>query len=195
MSLSSSGLRNLAAGMVLICVVSGLPTWAQAKKTGNPAVVITTSKGDFTVELFQDQAPKTVANFLSYVQDGFYRGTIFHRILKGRVVQGGGLTADMKRKPTKPPITNEAANGLKNVRGTLAMARTADVNSATAQFFINMADNTPYDHRGPSPDAFGYAVFAKVIAGMSVVEQIESVPTGNNNAPLQPVVIKNVRLK
>ncbi len=130
---------------------------------------------------------------------GFYKGTIFHRVIKGFMIQGGGFAEDMKRKPTLPPIANEAGNGLKNKRGTLAMARTGEVNSATAQFFINTVDNGPLDHRGAAPAEFGYAVFGKVTAGMDVVEQIEGVPTGSkgsyNNVPLQPIIIKDVKIK
>ncbi len=130
------------------------------------------------------------------MKSGFYRGTIFHRVI-GSAIQGGGFTQDMQKKPTQPPIPNEAANGLSNVRGTLAMARTGDPNSATSQFFINTRDNTPYDHRGNTPAEFGYAVFGKVIAGMDVVEKMQAVPTGTksgyNNVPLRPILILDIR--
>lgn len=157
-------------------------------------VVLATSLGDITIELFEEQAPVSAANFLQYVDDGFYDGTIFHRVIPGFMVQGGGLTADMARKPTRDPITNEADNGLKNLRGTLAMARTSEVHSATAQFFINLADNPFLDHGARD---FGYAVFAKVVEGMDVVDQIAAVTTGTvkgyQDAPLEPVVIETAR--
>ncbi len=155
-----------------------------------------TSHGGFTVELFAKEAPLTVANFLRYVDDGFFDGTIFHRIVPGFVIQGGGLTADFASKKTRAPIANEAKNGLKNTRGSLSMARTSDINSATSQFFVNMRDNIPYDHRGNTPDAFGYAVFGKVLAGMDVVDKIGNAPTAaNGQTPIHPIVIKSVRIK
>jgi cyclophilin family peptidyl-prolyl cis-trans isomerase len=169
----------------------------EAEAAANPVVVIETSMGSITAELYQDKAPKSVENFLAYVKAGFYNGTIFHRVIKGFMIQGGGFAADMKRKPTRPPIANEAQNGLSNARGTLAMARTPDPNSATAQFFINTVDNARLDYQGPQN--FGYAVFGKVIEGMDVVEKIEAVATGtkgeHSNVPNAPVVIKSVRVK
>ncbi len=190
---------SITAAAMAVLMAASLPAGAQATKAANPVVVIETSLGNITVELFPDKAPKTVANFLSYVKDGFYSGTIFHRVIKDFMIQGGGLTVDMTRKPTKPPIPNEAGNGLKNVRGAVAMARTMDVNSATSQFFIDVADKPGLDHRGESPDAFGYAVFGKVIAGMDVVDKIENTPTGTkgtySNVPVTPVVIKAIVLK
>jgi cyclophilin family peptidyl-prolyl cis-trans isomerase len=187
----------LAAAALLTLLIAGLAGSANAQ-SANPVAVIETNLGNITVELYKDKAPKTVANFIAYAKSGFYRGTIFHRVI-GSAIQGGGFTADMQKKPTQPPIPNEAANGLSNVRGTLAMARTGDPNSATSQFFINTKDNTPYDHRGNTPSEMGYAVFAKVTAGMDVVEKIQAVPTGTkgsyNNVPLQPVVIKNITIK
>ena len=176
-------------------VTSGL----SEKASDNPVVVIKTSVGDITVELFKDKAPKSVENFLAYAESGYYNGTIFHRVIKGFMIQGGGLTADMNRKPAKAPIQNEANNGLKNTRGTLAMARTADVNSATSQFFINTANNAPLDYRGSTPDAYGYAVFGKVTAGMDVVDKIERTATGTKGSyrdvPLQTVVLQSVTVK
>lgn len=155
-------------------------------------VVLATSLGDISIELFEEEAPGTVANFLQYLDDGFYDGTIFHRVIPGFMVQGGGLTADLRKKPTREPIRNEADNGLKNARGTLAMARTADVHSATAQFFINLADNAFLDHGARD---FGYAVFGKVVEGMDVVDQVAAVPTGTvkgyQDTPLEPVVIES----
>lgn len=191
--------RVFASAILVILVMSGVRAGAQAPKSKDPVVVIATSLGDITVELNKEKAPKTVENFLSYVKEGFYAGTIFHRVIPGFMIQGGGYTVDLKRKQTKAPIPNEAANGLKNVRGAIAMARTAEVNSATAQFFIDVADKPLLDHRGESPDLFGYAVFGKVIAGMAVVERIENTATGPRgampNVPVAPVVIKSITLK
>ncbi|HWP98844.1 MAG TPA: peptidylprolyl isomerase [Vicinamibacterales bacterium] len=179
----------------LLAAVSGLAA-VQAPAAKNPVVVIETSLGDITVELDRARAPVTVENFLAYARAGFYDGTIFHRVIKGFMIQGGGLTPDMQRKPTKPPIENEAGNGLSNTRGTIAMARTADPHSATSQFFINTADNVRLD-RGREGTG-GYAVFGRVTAGMDVVDKIESVPTtdraGHQNVPVEPVVIKRVRI-
>lgn len=161
----------------------------------NPRVIMETSEGSITIELFENEAPVTVANFLQYVDDGFYTDTIFHRVISNFVIQGGGLTADMTEKPNREPITNEADNGLKNERGTLSMARTAVVDSATSQFFINVADNAFLDHKGKTPDGYGYAVFGKVVEGMDVVDKIKDVPTGNygpfGDVPKEPVVIKS----
>ena len=163
----------------------------------NPCVVIETSKGDITVELFADKAPISVANFLAYVDEGFFDGTIFHRVIPNFMIQGGGMTPDMRQKATKPPIKNEADNGVKNVRGTIAMARTSVVDSATAQFFINVTDNDFLDFRGKSPDAYGYAAFGKVTAGMEVVDTIRKVKTtgkaGHQDVPAEPVTIKTIR--
>ncbi|HEY6839248.1 MAG TPA: peptidylprolyl isomerase [Geobacteraceae bacterium] len=164
----------------------------------NPTVVVETSFGTITLELFKDKAPITVRNFLSYVKDGFYDGLIFHRVIPTFMIQGGGLDADMQQKKTKFAIKNEAANGLSNKRGTVAMARTAVVDSATAQFFINVVDNAFLDHRGKTPDLFGYAVFGQVTAGMDVVDAIKSVKTGSkgghSDVPVEPVVITSIRL-
>ena len=161
---------------------------------GNPVAVISTSMGDITVELFKDRAPVSVENFLQYASEGFYGGTIFHRVVKGFVVQGGGYLPGMKEKPTRPPIQNEATNGLKNLRGTLSMARTRVLRSATSQFYINVADNTSLDHRGYAPDDFGYAVFGRVLSGMEVADKIAGVPTKDEN-PIEPVMIKGVVVK
>ena len=166
---------------------------------GNPVAVISTSMGDITVELFKDKAPVSVQNFLQYVADGFYSGTIFHRVMKNRVIQGGGYTPEMVEKSTRPPILNEATNGLKNTRGTLAMARTRALRSATSQFYINVVNNTAFDHRGYAPEDFGYAVFGRVLSGMEVVDRIATTPTGSkdghDDVPLTPVVIKGITLK
>jgi cyclophilin family peptidyl-prolyl cis-trans isomerase len=156
----------------------------------NPKVVFSTSLGDITIELYPDKAPVTVKNFLTYVDEGFYNGTIFHRVIPGFMIQGGGMTEDMKPKKNHAPIKNEADNGLLNKRGTLSMARTQDINSATSQFFINIKDNTFLDHGSRD---FGYAVFAAVIKGMDVVDKIAAVKTGNkgmhSDVPLEAVKI------
>jgi len=163
----------------------------------NPTVLMSTSAGDVRVELFSDKAPITVKNFLTYVEDKFYDGLIFHRVIAGFMIQGGGFDPNMQQKATRSPIKNEAANGLKNKIGTLSMARTNVVDSATAQFFINVKDNDFLDHRNTSPDGFGYAVFGQVIDGLDVVKNIEKVKTGNRglhqNVPVEPVVIHSVR--
>lgn len=159
----------------------------------NPVVVIKTSKGDITVELFKKEAPYTVENFLRYVEDEFFAGTIFHRVIPGFMIQGGGFDADMNEKPTRAPIKNEAANGLENKRGTLAMARTPVVDSATSQFFINLVDNAFLNYRSPDPRGFGYCVFGRVIDGMDVVDRIAEVRTARSgpheNVPVKPVEI------
>jgi peptidyl-prolyl cis-trans isomerase A (cyclophilin A) len=153
-----------------------------------------TTLGDFTIELLEKDAPLSVANFLHYVDDGFFDGTIFHRIVPGFVIQGGGFTEDMTQKRTQPPVKNEADNGVKNKRGTLSMARTNDINSATSQFFVNLKDNDFLDH---SRGNFGYAVFARVTDGMDVVDQIAAVETGRrrgfDDVPVDAVIMKSVR--
>jgi cyclophilin family peptidyl-prolyl cis-trans isomerase len=161
---------------------------------GNPVAVISTSMGDITVELFKEQAPVSTENFVRYVQEGFYAGTIFHRVVRGFVVQGGGYLPGMVEKPTHPAIQNEASNGLKNIRGSLAMARTQTLRSATSQFYINVANNSALDHRGINPPDFGYAVFGRVLSGMDVVDKIAEVATEREN-PVEPVVIKGVIMK
>ena len=163
----------------------------------NPVVVLETSEGTIKIELWQNQAPATVRNFLRYVDEGFYDGTIFHRVISDFMIQGGGLTPDMKTKKTRDPIKNEAKTELKNERGTIAMARTNLVNSATAQFFINLEDNDFLDHKSKTPDGFGYAVFGKVIEGMDVVDKIKGVKTTSfgqfQDVPASPVVIQSVK--
>ncbi len=162
----------------------------------NPVVEMKTSQGEIVVEVFADKAPKSAENFVQYVRDGHYDGTIFHRVIDGFMIQGGGFDAEMKQRSTRAPIENEAKNGLKNEPGTLAMARTADPHSASAQFFINLVPNTFLDY--PSRDGWGYAVFGKVIKGMDVVEKIGKVATGNRgfhqNVPVEPVVIESARV-
>lgn len=173
---------------------------AKMEQTGkNPIVVISTSMGDIEAELYADKAPESVKNFLAYAESGHYNGTVFHRVIKGFMIQGGGMTPDMNQKPTKAPIKNEADNGLKNTNGTLAMARTSVVDSATSQFFINVKDNAFLDHKSKTPQGYGYAVFGKVISGMDVVQKIENVSTGNKgmhqDVPNEPVLIKSVTVK
>ena len=187
------------AFLVLFQTVGGTQPQPATPAPGNPTVLISTSLGDITVELYNDRAPVSVQNFLQYVNDGFYPGTIFHRVISGFMIQGGGFTTDMVEKPTRPPIRNEATNGLTNVRGTLAMARTEALRSATAQFFINVADNrVKLDHHGFSPEDFGYAVFGRVLSGLEVCDRIAAVKTRTNgpheDVPVEPVVIKAVRV-
>ena len=169
---------------------------AAAKAEAAPRVILVTSEGEIVLELDAERAPKSVANFLAYVRAGHYDGTVFHRVIEGFMIQGGGFTPDMKQKPTRAPIPIESQNGLKNVRGAIAMARTSDPNSATSQFFINVVDNPRLDY--PSFDGHGYTVFGKVVTGMDVVDRIRVVPTTSNgphqNVPAQPVVIRSVRL-
>ena len=143
----------------------------------NPLVLLETTSGDILIELFQDKAPASTDNFLAYVDEGFYENTIFHRVIKGFMIQGGGLDMRMNPKETREPITNEATNGLKNTRGAVAMARTSEVHSATCQFFINTVDNAFLDHSEKTPQGYGYAVFGKVAEGMDVVDKIEKVKT------------------
>ncbi|NNM64319.1 MAG: peptidyl-prolyl cis-trans isomerase [Burkholderiales bacterium] len=161
-----------------------------------PRVELVTTMGTIEVQLDSQRAPKTVANFLQYVKDDFYAGTIFHRVIPGFMIQGGGFTASMQQKPTRSPIPLESKNGLKNLRGTIAMARTSDPNSATSQFFINLVDNASLDY--PQPDGHGYAVFGQVIKGMDVVDRIAKVTTRDDgpmqNVPVTPVVIKQAIL-
>ena len=160
----------------------------------NPQVQFETSKGNIVLELDAENAPNTVANFLSYVESGFYNGTIFHRVIPGFMVQGGGFDVDMQQKQTNDPIQNEANNGLKNAKGSISMARTSDPHSATAQFFINVVDNTNLDFTSETPHGWGYAVFGNVTQGMDVVMSIVEVATGNKgmhqNVPLEPIVIE-----
>jgi cyclophilin family peptidyl-prolyl cis-trans isomerase len=173
-------------------------TTVGAKEGGNPVVVMKTSLGDVKIELDKAKAPVTVDNFVVYVNDKFYDGTIFHRVIPAFMIQGGGFDKDMNQKKTKAPIKNEAGNGLKNVTGTIAMARTSDPNSATAQFFINTKDNAFLDHKNDSAQGYGYAVFGKVVDGMDVVKKIEQVQTTTRppyeNVPVTPVVIESIRV-
>ena len=171
-------------------------SWAQTPAKPNPKVQLNTSMGAIVLELYPDKAPKTVENFLQYVQAKHYDGTVFHRVIDGFMIQGGGFKADMVQKPTRAPIPLEAANGLKNDRGTIAMARTNVPDSATSQFFINLVDNANLN--APLPDGHGYAVFGKVVSGLDVVDKIRAVATGMRNGmqnvPSTPVSITNATL-
>ncbi len=163
-------------------------------RSSNPHVLMQTSMGDLVIELYPDKAPKSVANFLQYVDEGFYNGTIFHRVISGFMIQGGGFTPDMQQKKTRPPIINEADNRLRNTIGTIAMARTMEPHSATSQFYINVAMNSTLDFREKTPRGWGYAVFGRVIKGMDVVKAIKGVPTTRkgvyNDVPTTTVLIK-----
>jgi len=175
------------------------PAPALTPAQGNPVAIFSTSLGDIAIELFKDRAPVSVENFVQYVADGFYPGTIFHRVVPGFMIQGGGYPATLVEKGTRPPIRNEATNGLRNSRGTVGMARQASLRSATSQFYINVADNRSLDHTGYSPQDFGYAVFGRVLSGMEVADRIAAVATtttgGMENVPVEPVVIKSIVLK
>lgn len=162
---------------------------------GAPLVLMETTAGDLRIELYPQEAPETVENFLRYVEDGHYDGTIFHRVVRGFVIQGGGFTSEMEEKDTRDPISNEAENGLRNLRGTLSMARTMDPHSATSQFFVNTKDNAALDHTDPTMQGWGYAVFGKVISGMDAVDRIEASPVvsraGHNDVPATPIVVES----
>ncbi|HET9405499.1 MAG TPA: peptidylprolyl isomerase [Burkholderiales bacterium] len=184
-------LRTIA---VLLTLLASLHAEA-----ANPRVEMKTSLGTIVLELYPDKAPLTVENFLQYAKDGHYNGTLFHRVIPGFMIQGGGFDAGFQQKPVRKPVKNEAANGLKNQVGTIAMARTPDPHSATAQFFINVSDNASLDFRFPTAEGYGYTVFGKVVKGMDVVSRIVKVPTGpgpapHANVPLKPVVIESARL-
>jgi peptidyl-prolyl cis-trans isomerase A (cyclophilin A) len=186
--------KRIMVVITALCLSAGIAC-AEGKK--NPVVEMDTSLGKIKIELFEKEAPISVKNFLDYAHSGFFADTIFHRVIPGFMIQGGGFTADRKQKPTKAAIKNEAANGLKNDRGTIAMARTSAPDSATAQFFINVVNNAMLDR--PSPDGAGYAVFGKVVEGMDVADKIVNVKTQNvnmvfQNMPVQPVFIKSVKI-
>jgi peptidyl-prolyl cis-trans isomerase A (cyclophilin A) len=184
-----SFVRTRLPALLVCTVLLGATPWALAQK-----VKFATSMGDFVVELDAAKAPKTVDNFVQYVKAGHYNGTIFHRIIPNFMIQGGGMTPDMTPKPTRAPIPLEARNGLQNDRGTIAMARTMDPNSATSQFFINVQDND-FLNADKARDGNGYTVFGKVVSGMDVVDKIRSVPTGRADVPATPVVIKQATLE
>ncbi len=184
---------SLAATFLVAAIVS------ISAHAANPQVELKTTAGTIVIELYADKAPKTVENFLRYVSDGFYKGTIFHRVIPGFMVQGGGFTPDYKQKPVRDPVTNEAANGLSNSAGTLAMARTPDPHSATAQFFINVVDNPFLDYRAPNQRGYGYCVFGKVVQGMDVAQKIVSVQTGPGgpfptDVPQSAILIEDARV-
>ena len=181
------------AALAGLLALAALPAAAQ---DGNPVVRLETNRGDIRVELYPERAPKTVENFLTYVRNDHYDGTIFHRVIPDFMIQGGGFTTEYARKSTREPIRNEADNGLSNDRGTIAMARTGDPHSATAQFFINVKDNDFLDHKAKTQRGWGYAVFGEVISGLGTVDQISQVPTGSagpfaKDAPREPVVIQD----
>jgi cyclophilin family peptidyl-prolyl cis-trans isomerase len=185
--------------IIAILIVFGvvLTVGAADQPVGNPKVVLETSKGRIVIELYLQKAPETVVNFLDYVDAKFYDGTIFHRVIPNFMIQGGGFRSDMKRKPGKGPIKNEADRGLKNDRGTIAMARTGDPHSATAQFFINTANNDFLDHKNKTQQGWGYAAFGKVVEGMNVIDAISAVKTTKRGSyrdvPVEEVVIKTAR--
>ena len=185
--------RALLGGALAAAALSGTSLSAFAQDV-QPQVLFKTSAGNFVVELNPKAAPKTVENFLQYVNSGFYNGTIFHRVIGNFMIQGGGFTPEMNEKPTEAPIANEANNGLKNVKYTMAMARTNDPHSATAQFFINVSDNDFLNHSAPTPQGWGYAVFGKVVEGQDIVDQIKGVKTGSKgfhqDVPVDDVVIE-----
>ncbi len=180
--------------LLLFAALFALPAAAD-----NPRVRLATTHGDIVLELNAEKAPLSVENFLIYARSGHYDGTIFHRVIESFMVQGGGFTPDMTQKDARPPIINEADNGLKNLRGTIAMARTRDPHSATAQFFINVVDNAFLDHRGRNPSGWGYAVFGRVVEGMEVVDRIRAVPTTTHgpytDVPAEPVVIEKATIE
>ena len=177
--------------VLIAFLLASFSLWA-----ANPEIELKTNMGTMTIELYPDKAPETVKNFLQYVRDGFYNGTVFHRVIDGFMIQGGGFTADLTHKPGRGPIRNEAGNGLKNEAGTIAMARTSDPHSATSQFFINMNNNDFLNY--PGRDGYGYAVFGKVIKGMDVADRIAKVKTAprppHQNVPVKPVILESVRL-
>ena len=183
----------------LLCVVCALLLSSSGAFAANPQVEIKTNLGAVTVELYPEKAPQTVANFLQYVKSGFYKATIFHRVIPGFMIQGGGFSKAMEQKPTRDPVGIESNNGLKNDVGTIAMARTQNPNSATAQFFFNVADNGFLNYTAPTVRGYGYTVFGKVVEGMDVIEKIAKLPTGAGgpfpqDVPQQQVVIEDVKL-
>jgi len=186
---------SMAVRAAALAAVLTLPVTIFAQDSDKPRAVIHTSMGEFTVELYPSQAPKTVENFLQYARDGYYSGTTFHRVISHFMIQGGGLTADLQPKVTREPVENEADNGLKNLRGTIAMARTNDPHSATSQFFVNVEANPALDHRGTTDSrAWGYTVFGHVVDGMDVVDRIRFVETNARDVPVEPVIIESVEV-
>lgn len=189
-------LRTLTSILLSFLIITGCNAMNDTK---NPKITMQTNKGTFVMELYPDKAPKTVENFLAYAKEGFFDGTVFHRVIPGFMIQGGGFTPDMQQKPTKAPIAIESDNGLKNDLGTVAMARTMDPNSATAQFFVNVKDNGFLNYTAPTTQGYGYTVFGKVIEGMDVVHTIEKVATGNKaghqDVPNEAVVIEKATVE
>ncbi len=192
----SHKIYSTLAAVAMVCALGG----CEKKVVENPQIILETSSGKIILELYPDRAPETVKNFIAYIDSEFYNDTVFHRVIPNFMIQGGGLTAEMKSKATQMPIKNEADNGLKNDRGTIAMARTADPDSATAQFFINIANNEFLNHKSKDSRGWGYAVFGRVLEGMDVVDAVAGMKTGPRGAysdvPIQPVVIRKAqRLK
>jgi peptidyl-prolyl cis-trans isomerase A (cyclophilin A) len=185
--------RSTFLSIITTFVVAASFAWAQPAHAGDPVVILKTSMGEIDIQLDPKNAPISTANFLAYVKDGFYNGTIFHRIIPGFVVQGGGFTADMNQKQTKPPIQNEASNGLHNLRGTISMARTSDPNSATSQFFLNLVNNSDKLDPSATPDGNGYAVFGKITKGLDVLDKMAGVQTTTvgpfQDVPASPVTL------
>ena len=185
-------IRSLFAGLVCAFAVSAAVA-ATPQVSSNQRVQFKTSMGNFTVEVYPDKAPKTVTNFLQYVKDGFYKGTIFHRVMDGFMIQGRGFTPDMKQKDTRPPVEIESKNGLKNDKYTIAMARTMDPNSATAQFYVNVVDNNMLNY--PGQDGYGYTVFGKIVDGTDTIDKIKAVETTtkfpHQNVPVKPILIES----
>ena len=179
--------------IAILSALSVLAAVTPVAAAENPKVIMDTSKGQLTIELYADKAPETVKNFLAYVDAGFYSGTIFHRVIPNFMIQGGGFTPDMQQKGTRPPIKIESDNGLKNERGTLAMARTQDPNSATAQFFINSVDNGFLNFTAKTDKGWGYAVFGKVVQGMEVVDAVSQVKTGARDVPVETITITGAK--
>ena len=189
----STKIYGALAIVAMACALGG----CDKKAVENPQIILETSSGKIILELYLDRAPETVKNFIAYIDSEFYNDTVFHRVIPNFMIQGGGFTAGMRRKPTQMPIKNEADNGLKNERGTIAMARTADPNSATAQFFINTVNNEFLNHRSKDSKGWGYAVFGRVAEGMDVVDALAGVKTGTRGAyrdvPIEPVVIRKAQ--
>lgn len=190
-------MKNVFVSMLMIGVAAGVATGKPAQNQAHPRVELQTSMGRIVLELFPLKAPETVSSFLQYVEAGYYDGTIFHRVIPDFMIQGGGFTPEMSQKTTRAPVQNEADRALKNERGTVAMARTGDPHSATAQFFINLVDNPHLDHRAKNTQGWGYTAFGRVVEGMAVVDAIARVPTKNagmhQNVPVEPVVIRNAQ--
>ena len=191
--LFAATLTTLAVG----CTTTATPS-AQAAESSRPRVTFETSHGSFVLELDRGSSPETVANFLAYVRDGFYEGTVFHRVIAGFMIQGGGFSEDFQQLPTRPPVRNEADRGGRNDRGTIAMARTSDPHSATAQFFINVVDNDFLNHKAPTAQGWGYTAFGRVVEGMETVDRIAAVETGSRgpfrDVPQETVLIRKARI-